>query len=83
MAGDLVRNGPGDFGAHRGARGLSQEKSLVTGLAAAVEADRELGSGSNLVEPLSVEPDEAHVALMKDGLRRARELGIAGKLLIS
>ena len=60
---------------------MSQEKSLVTGLAAAVEANRELGSGSNLAEPLSVEPDEAHVAVAKDGLRRARELGIA-KLLI-
>ncbi|QDZ20890.1 amine oxidase [Chloropicon primus] len=79
VAGDLVRNGPGDFGSHLGARGLSQEKSLVTGLRAGmVAAEAFLGKdASRLIKPpLHVEPDEPHISAAKAALTKARASGL-------
>ena len=80
MAGDLVKNGPGEFDAHLGARGLSQEKSLVTGLQAAVLASEDF-NGGRIARPQAVEPDEPHILALKDAARTARSLGL-GQLLV-
>ena len=63
---------------HRGARGLSQEKALVTGLAAAEQAAKDflgLREVSASVQPLAVDADEEHIAVAKESVRRAREQG--------
>mmetsp|Transcript_12269 Transcript_12269/g.34490 ORF Transcript_12269/g.34490 Transcript_12269/m.34490 type:complete len:405 (+) Transcript_12269:168-1382(+) len=74
LAGDHISHGPS---AH-GARGLSQEKALVTGYLAALACAKDAGvkvyPSSN---PLDVEPDEAHVAWAKDLLLAARQAGMA------
>lgn len=76
IAGDLVKNGPGEFEAHLGARGLSQEKSLVTGLQAGVLASEDFGVVNSVPKPEAVEPDEPHIQALKDSLRRVRSLGL-------
>ena len=82
VAGDLVRNGPGDFPSHLGARGLSQEKSLVTGLVAGTEAAKEFGAGGKgLLVPRAVEPEEPHVLAAKDAMRLARSAGLSQLLV--
>ena len=77
-AGDVVRQSPADFNVHRGARGLSQEKALVTGLAAAEQAAKDflgLREVSASVQPLAVDADEEHISIAKESVRRAREQG--------
>lgn len=73
LAGDHIKHGPG---AMYGARGLSQEKALVTGLAAANACARAAGRAVPArLEPRSVEPDEAHIAAgrrLLAGLRAAQ-----------
>ena len=79
IAGDLVKNGPEEFSAHLGARGLSQEKSLVTGLQAAILAIQEFEDRSgrmNIPAPVAVEPDELHIQGLKESLRFARSSGL-------
>ena len=82
-----MRNGPGDFDAHLGARGLSQEKSLVTGLSVGVAATKEYmagGGGGHLKltdAPLAVEPDETHILAAKSALRAARSAGLVDLLV--
>ena len=84
VAGDHVWQGPGSHGA----RGLSQEKALVSGMAAADaaaaafgriagEESRRATSTTTTRAPariLDVEPDEPHVAAAKDALRAADAL---------
>ena len=82
VAGDLVKNGPAEFAAHRGARGLSQEKALVTGLSAARGATKDLTGRSTGIAPLPVEEDEPHIRAAKEALRRARAAGLAPPLLV-
>eukprot|EP00850_Spirogloea_muscicola_P000306 SM000001S04708 [mRNA] locus=s1:1832791:1834921:+ [translate_table: standard] len=62
MAGDWLRQGPG---AH-GARGLSQEKALVTGLLAANAAASHLQLLGEPALILPVEEDEVHFQLAKN-----------------
>lgn len=80
MSGDWLQQGPG---AH-GARGLSQEKALVTGLLAANAAASRLGLSSQ-VEVVPVEENEAHIAAGKSAaqaLRQAaRSLGLKSPFL--
>ena len=82
IAGDLVKNGPNEFDAHLGARGLSQEKALVTGLQAAILAnpdfdnDDDVDASSSLERSIPVEPDEAHIKGLKESLRLARSSGL-------
>jgi uncharacterized protein with NAD-binding domain and iron-sulfur cluster len=70
LAGDHVRHGPG---AVHGARGLSQEKALVTGMMAgntcARLARRPVPAS---MEPKDVEPDEPHFTAARELLRVAR-----------
>ena len=73
-AGDVVRQSPADFNVHRGARGLSQEKALVTGLAAAEQAAKDflgLREVSASVQPLAVDADEEH---RRPALYHARDI---------
>jgi uncharacterized protein with NAD-binding domain and iron-sulfur cluster len=81
IAGDLVKNGPNEFDAHLGARGLSQEKALVTGLQAAILANQDFDNDddfdvSSLKRSIPVEPDEAHIQGLKESLRFARSSGL-------
>lgn len=75
IAGDLVKNGPAEFPAHFGARGLSQEKALVTGLQAGVMATKDLNRSGHsyplksIAGPAQVEPDEPHIQAAKNCLR--------------
>ena len=58
LAGDHIRHGHGSHGA----RGLSQEKALVTGYLAAAACARDAGIRvPRESRPLDVEPDEAHI----------------------
>lgn len=68
MSGDWLQQGPG---AH-GARGLSQEKALVTGLLAANAAASSLGLTSQ-VEVAPVEENEAHIAAGKSAVQGFRQ----------
>lgn len=70
LAGDHIKHGPGSHGA----RGLSQEKALVTGYLAGAACARAAGLRvPKSAAPLDVEPDEAHVAAAKEWLREARK----------
>jgi len=69
ISGDWLQQGPG---AH-GARGLSQEKALVTGLLAANAAALSAGVSSQ-VEVLPVEEDETHIAAGKSVVRNLRQV---------
>lgn len=68
IAGDWLKQGPGSHGA----RGLSQEKSYVSGLIAANAATRSLGIDfcANII---GVEEDEPHVAVAKSTAREIRQ----------
>ena len=86
IAGDLVKNGPNEFDAHLGARGLSQEKALVTGLQAAILANQDFDNDddfdvSSLKRSIPVEPDEAHIQGLKESLRFARSSGLVPLLV--
>lgn len=77
VAGDLVKQGPAERDAHRGARGLSQEKALVTGIAAGGAAAADvLGVKALTLAPLAVEDDEPHIEALKDAARTARAAGL-------
>jgi len=69
MSGDWLQQGPG---AAHGARGLSQEKALVTGLLAANAAASSLGVTSQ-VEVVPVEDNEAHIAAGKSAVQGIRQ----------
>ncbi|KAH9568425.1 hypothetical protein CY35_03G076600 [Sphagnum magellanicum] len=68
MAGDWLQQGPGSHGA----RGLSQEKAFVTGILAANEVARSQAVNAQ-AKVIEVEEDEAHIALLKSGLRHIRQ----------
>ena len=63
VAGDCVKQGPAEFMSHRGARGLSQEKALVTGLQAAAAAAKLQGLPPRPAQ--QAEGDEPHIAAAK------------------
>jgi len=63
IAGDCVKQGPGEVASHRGARGLSQEKALVTGLQAAAAAAELQGLPPRPAQ--QAEADEPHIAAAK------------------
>ena len=77
VAGDLVKQGPAEFDAHLGARGLSQEKALVTGLAAGRAAATDFAQRADpQCAPLAVERDEPHIAAAREAARAARAAGV-------
>ncbi|KAK3252317.1 hypothetical protein CYMTET_38379 [Cymbomonas tetramitiformis] len=71
LAGDHIKHGPS---AH-GARGLSQEKALVTGMIAAnVCAERKGLRVPTKLRPIPVERDEIHIAAAKEIAMQARQV---------
>lgn len=78
LAGDWVK------GVEHGANGLSQERAYVTGLLAANHVIDKLGFGGKATI-LNVEPDEPHVAALKNVNRGVRgvldQLGVKSPLL--
>ena len=67
VAGDCVKQGPDEVASHRGARGLSQEKALVTGLQAAVAAAERRGLPPRPAQ--QAEADEPHITAAKGAAR--------------